>query len=98
MSFEIADRYSIFGPHNGCKGKCEGTGMIPTYLRDVKTLYQLYHWLRLHNESYGFLKLFGAIRRAFKYKELRYINFWWERVKHADLDHFLPCPLCAKDN
>ena len=29
MEIEFVSRYDVFGPSNGCKGRCEGTSFIP---------------------------------------------------------------------
>jgi hypothetical protein len=29
LELKFTSRYDVFGPPNGCKGQCEGTGFIP---------------------------------------------------------------------
>jgi hypothetical protein len=42
--YEFTSRYDVLGPPNGCKGECEGTGLIPIHATEADPLLRLL-WL-----------------------------------------------------
>jgi len=91
----VADRYSVFGPPNGCDGPCEGTGWVPvcpplgdprrTFWaprlgRDVTSTFPG-PWAGKDDESRALQDLWRAAEA---------------KKRSDDGTHFVPCPRCKQ--
>ena len=50
---QFVSRYSVFGPPNGCKEQCEGTGYIPIHARETDPLLA-WLWLMCEFRKHSF--------------------------------------------
>lgn len=57
--FEFTSRYDVFGPPNGCKGQCEGTGFIPIHRQEkdplLKKLWDILESKNAAEDDYHFV-------------------------------------------
>jgi hypothetical protein len=86
---EFIDRYSVFGPPNGCKGDCEGTGFIP--------------WREPTGKPDVDARM-GGVESVAHLRDIKapiYRVIWYlVEAKQATDDgyHFIPCPQCKPDD
>lgn len=81
-NLEFVCRYDVLGPPNGCKGQCEGTGLIPhaEYLQPAR-----------EGECRATAGDDPPIYRVLWF-------FMEGRQPAGDSYHFLPCPDCQPDD
>lgn len=82
--FEVADRYDVMGPPNGCDGPCDGTGVVPVPPPAPRHLADVWcedaAWTSDDDESV-------ALREAWRAAEAAH--------ESDDGWHFVPCPRCT---